>query len=381
MTEYRRQSDRPSRAGAQAGSARHASQPSGYAVNPSAYSRANYGNSARARMQQASADTSYGATYGAMDAYREAGAYRGGSGAYRMPEGPDGGKRRRRGGVARVVFIVSLIVFIVAVAALGTIVFSYWQGRSTYDKIAELGFQEPEYVADPDGLRLEDLTVDWDALKAVNPDIVGWIYVPNTNINYPVVQGENNSYYLTHDFQGTQGWLAVFGCIFLEATNSADFSDPNNVMYGHNMNDGSMFSDIAKLQDQEAFDASRTFYLLTPEGNYRLTSFSLVHCQADDPIVQTQFVDKASFTSYVQDKIDRSVVAADGILSATAMKKTFAFSTCDNLPTNGRLVLFSYVSESTVATDENDYTSTTEDDSVDQSVSDAIAGAAGEAVG
>ena len=264
---------------------------------------------------------------------------------------PGGAHARKSSGRGwRVVFIVSLIVFACALAALGAIFFSYWQGQQTNKEIADLGFTEPEPTAlASDGLA--SFRVDWDALLAVNPDTVGWIYVPGTNINYPIVHTTDDEYYLKHDFKGSVGWIATFGAIFLSADNKADFSDPNSIIYGHHLNDGSMFSAFADFGDADTFNASRTIYILTPAKNYRLTTFSIVHCSADDPIAQIAFTDEVERVSYIQDKIDRSVVSAEGIPAAKDIPRTFTFSTCDNLASDGRWVLFAYVSEASTSDD------------------------------
>lgn len=273
-----------------------------------------------------------------------------GAGAY-QPAAPVAVPVKKRRTFWRVVFWLALVVLLVSVAALGCIAFSYWQGRDANTSTAE-AFPEP---SDAQLLSLADLTVDWDALLAVNPDTVGWIYIPGTVVNYPIVQTDNNETYLKTDFQGETNWFVSFGSIFLDASNAADFSDQNSIIYGHNMNDGaifggegSMFSAIASLDDPDAFNATRTVYLLTPQGNYRLRSFSLVHTEATDPIVQTSFASAADLESYVQDKMDRTVQASTATLPAAAdIKQVFTFSTCDNLPTDGRYVLFCYVEEST----------------------------------
>ncbi|MFR2864473.1 MAG: SrtB family sortase, partial [Eggerthella lenta] len=80
----------------------------------------------------------------------------------------------------------------------------------------------------------------------------------------------------------------------------------------------------------------------------------LVHVAADDPLAQTQFTDEAERVAYVQDKIDRSVVAASDIPEAADIAHTFALATCDNLPSDGRYVLYSYVAASTVGEDGGD---------------------------
>ena len=195
---------------------------------------------------------------------------------------------------------------------------------------------------------LASFTVDWDALRAINPDVVGWIYVPGTTVNFPIVHGTDDEHYLKTDFYGQTSWVS-FGSIFLSAANAADFSDANNIVYGHHMNDGSMFSPFADFGDADTFNGHRTVYVFTPAANYQLTTFSIVHCAADDPLAQTAFASEQERQAYVQDKVDRSVVTVAGLPSAADMKHTFAFSTCDNLASNGRWVLFAYESGSTAA--------------------------------
>lgn len=257
------------------------------------------------------------------------------------------GKGGKKGGPWRVVFWIALVVLVASLAVLGALVFSYWQGQNSYDKIADQAFEAPD---DVQGTALEDLQVDWDALRAINPDIVGWIYIPDTVVNYPIVQGEDDEHYLYYDFNGERGWGATFGTIFLQAANKGDFSDANNVIYGHNLNSGDMFSCFGSFTDPAQFNAHRDVYLLTPQGNYKLRTFSLVHCAPDDPLAQVSFADDAEQAAYVQDKMDRSVSAPEGELPAAEdIDRTFAFVTCDNLPSDGRYVLFAYIDDTTVA--------------------------------
>lgn len=263
-----------------------------------------------------------------------------------QPGGKSAGKSKK-GGPWRVVFWIALIVLVASLAILGALLFSYWQGQNAYDKIADQAFEAPQ---DVEGAALEDLQVDWDALRAINPDVVGWVYIPGTIVNYPIVHTDDDERYLTYDFNGEQGWGATFGTIFLQAANAGDFSDPNNIIYGHHLNNGSMFACLADMLDDAGFNAHRSVYLLTPQGNYKLRTFSMVHCAADDPLAQATFADAAEQTAYVQDKIDRSVAAPEGELPAAEdIDQTFAFVTCDNLPSDGRYVLFSYIEDTTVA--------------------------------
>lgn len=255
---------------------------------------------------------------------------------------------KKKGGLWRVVFWIALVVFIVSALALGAIVFSYLQGQNTYTEIAKTaGFTAPS--EDIEAVPLEDMDIDWDALKAQNPDTVGWIYIPGTVINYPLVQTTNNEKYLTADFRGEQGWLANYGTIFLAAENSDDFSDANNLIYGHHMNDGSMFAAIDRMTDSNEFNSHRTIYILTPAGNYELRSFAIDIVEANDPLAQVQFSTKEELTNYIQDKMDRSVVTPDsGRIAASEMDTIFSLVTCNYSIYDGRCVLFASVVDSTV---------------------------------
>lgn len=275
-----------------------------------------------------------------------AGASAGGARYGRDIVGKGGGGRKKKGGPWRVVFWVALVVFVVALIALGVIAFSYWQGQDKYNTVAAAAFEEP---ADIEATALSDVVIDWDALRAINPDTVGWVYVPGTMVNYPIVHTDNDDKYLHTDFLGEENWLASYGAIFLSAANTADFSDANNIVYGHHMNDGSMFAQFADFRDADTFNKHRTVYIFTPERNYKLSTFSLLVVNANDPLAQTSFSDAAELQTYLQDKAARSVVSPDPAASIEGIEKLFAFVTCaDYSATNERIVLFAGVADSAV---------------------------------
>lgn len=240
-----------------------------------------------------------------------------------------------------IVLAIASIVLVVALVALGVMWYSYFQGRQKYDgveKIASTESLETALIAEED---IERIHVDWDSLRAANPDTVAWVYVPGTDISYPVVKGHDNYYYLTHDFDGDAGWLANYGSIFLDCENNPDWSDASYFIYGHHMNDGSMFAALVDMADQSYFDAHRTVYLLSPQGNFCLRGFAVVHCAPEEEIVMHAFDSATEQKRYVQDKIDRSQVVAKDTPAAADMKKTFAFATCDN-ESWGRYILYCY---------------------------------------
>ncbi len=292
----------------------------------------------------------YGQQQGAYSA-QGANAYNpSGSGQYsRNSYGSAGrnGSPKKGGGPWRVVFIVAIVVLVGALAALGAIGYQYYSQQRAYSDLEKYAqMQEGNNVS------LASLTVDWDGLRSINPDIVAWIYVPGTVINYPVVQGVDNEEYLHKAFDGSTGWLASAGTIFLDSTNNSLLTDRNNALYGHHMNDGSMFAALADFVDQTTFDEHREIYVLTPQGNYRLETFAVVKTVGSDAIVQTTFSDDSSYRAYVQDKLDRSEVKQNGqVFTASDIKQSMLFSTCEYTQNDGRSVLFAAVVETTATND------------------------------
>ena len=113
--------------------------------------------------------------------------------------------------------------------------------------------------------------VDFDELKKINPDVVGWIVIEGTQVNYPIVQGNDNSYYLNHSYD--KKWNSL-GSIFVDYQSSKDFIDYNTFIYGHHTKNGSMFGELYKYMNKEFYDENKTFYLYTPSGNYEAEIFS-----------------------------------------------------------------------------------------------------------
>ena len=128
--------------------------------------------------------------------------------------------------------------------------------------------QETTYTA-PDEL----LSVDFDTLQSVNPDIRAWLYMSGSSIHYPVLQAEDNSTYL---YRLADGSSNAHGSLFIDCRNAGDFSDWNTLIYGHNMKDGSMFGGLKKYRKQAYYDAHPEMTLFTPEKTYRMEIFAAV---------------------------------------------------------------------------------------------------------
>lgn len=131
--------------------------------------------------------------------------------------------------------------------------------------------EEPANAPEAEWEREAPITVDFAALKAINPEVIGWIYIGSLDISYPVVQGEDNAYYLHHSVEGKEN---SSGAIFLDCANAGDFGDPNSIIYGHNMKSGKMFGTLRQLLTQETYEADPDIWVLTPQRVLRYRIFS-----------------------------------------------------------------------------------------------------------
>jgi len=129
------------------------------------------------------------------------------------------------------------------------------------------------------------ISIDFTALKSMYPEIIGWIYCPYTAINYPVMQRDDNDFYLKHAYNGAN---SENGAIFADCRNNSGFSDYNVIVYGHHMIDGSMFAGLSRWCNQAYMDQFPYMWLLTPEGKYRVELFS-AYTTSDDSGTYTRY--------------------------------------------------------------------------------------------
>ncbi len=142
--------------------------------------------------------------------------------------------------------------------------------RVTDPPSADADFRaQQESEADTEQLPMETapIEVDFEALWETNEDVVGWIYCEDTPINFPIVQTEDNDYYLRRLIDGT--WNSS-GTLFADYRNAADFSDSNTIIYGHNMKNKGMFGTLSNYKEQSYYDDHPLMWLLTPDRNYKV---------------------------------------------------------------------------------------------------------------
>lgn len=175
------------------------------------------------------------------------------------------------------------------------------------------------------------IPVDFGKLQSINPDLVAWIQVPNTAIDYPVAyyDGEDQFYYLNHNMYREEQFA---GCIFMQNVNEPDFSEYNTVLYGHNMRNGSMFAALHKFEDQEFFDANRYIYIYLPDRIYVYEIFAAYLTDDTNINALYDFSNPTAYEQYIADLYQG--LATDGILSSdvevTKEKNMITLSTCSS---------------------------------------------------
>jgi len=176
--------------------------------------------------------------------------------------------------------------------------------------------------------------VDFAALSKINSDIVGWFYIEDTDINYPVVQGSDNAYYLKHLFNGEYN---SSGCIFLDSRVASNFSDRHSILYGHHMKNGTMFSGLDNFKRQDYYDSHPRALLMTPDGNYQVEFFAGYVASVEDTAWNVGFGSDAEFEAWVEDARKRSCFESDVPVAVT--DRILTLSTCSYEFNNARFVL------------------------------------------
>lgn len=175
--------------------------------------------------------------------------------------------------IYKIGFLVFSIAFIIII---GIMIKNYFAEQKAQEQFENLSSQmtektdhQIEIETEVDvlaalGIEVPEKKLDWDALYETNEDIYAWIYIPNTNVDYPILQHPSlNDYYLDYNLDHTKGYP---GCIYSQVQyNSKDFTDFNTVLYGHNMRNGTMFRTLHNFEDETFFEENRYVYIYTPE--------------------------------------------------------------------------------------------------------------------
>ncbi|WP_282067702.1 class B sortase [Bacillus pumilus] len=233
----------------------------------------------------------------------------------------------------RMLTIVCLGVFIYSGTAIGLELFGYYQNRQVLAKAQTMYGQEQGMTEsrEPGTTR-----TSFDELRKVNNDIVGWINMKDTMIQYPIVQSRDNAFYLTRNYLKND---TRAGSIFMDYRNDVLHESPNTVVYGHRMRDGSMFAGLTNYLKKDFLHEHRTFQYDTLYQSYEAEIFAVYETTVDFDYIQTDFQDLGEYAHYLQAVRKKSIYQTKTDVSTDDLILTL--STCDHVlaPKNGRLVV------------------------------------------
>ena len=192
-----------------------------------------------------------------------------------------------------------------------------------------------------DTYEIPDILMDYQDAYKKNEDLVGWIRIEDTHIDYPVVQGSDNEYYLSHNFNGKND---ANGCIFVDMNCSIYPRSKNIIVYGHHMKSGKMFANLEKYDSYDFFSKHRTFTFDTiyEHAEYEVIFVfrDYVHASDDTDFKYYEFVDvnsETEFNSYMEELKGKSIYNTN--VSVTMDDELLTLSTCDYMQANGRFVV------------------------------------------
>ena len=197
-------------------------------------------------------------------------------------------------------------------------------------------YRAPDVSAMPDNLSpfKPPVCIDFSDLLRKSSSVIGWIYCDDTQINYPVVIGSDNTFYLSH---GITGDYNGYGAIFADCGNDGTFSEPNTIPYGHHMTDGSMFADVAKYKKQEYYNEHPVLWLFTPESTYMIDVYSCYVTGADSDAYKIKFNDFDEYAAWLKKTMDSSLIKSE--VSPDITSRILTLSTCSYEFSNARCVL------------------------------------------
>lgn len=252
-------------------------------------------------------------------------------------------KRKKSNRVYIIIEILCILIFIYAVLQLISIFQDYRRASKEYDGLAEQVVvvektndmeetdseksEEKKEEADildlPYDYEVPTYSIDLDAMKAQNPDTIGWIILPDSKINYPILKSKDNTEYMTTTFEGQQ---SSSGAIFMDMLCEDDFSSENTIIYGHNMKNGSMFRALNNLTDKEYFWRHHIFCIDTGNG---FENYEIISCyetiSTDLSSWQISFESKEAYGAWLENAAKRCTYDC---VDYDVNKNTITLSTC-----------------------------------------------------
>lgn len=221
----------------------------------------------------------------------------------------------------------------------------YRRAAEYYEQLAKLATQStpaPSTTAteqDPGPLPVPEpyeSPIDFEALRKINPDIVGWISMPDLDIDFPIVQGATNDTYLRTAVDGT---YSKAGSIFLDYESDPSLGGRHSIIYGHNLKTGVMFEPLTRLKNEDEFNAHRELTLYTPERTIKLRIFAAYAGPSEAIQRKTKFSSDESFASYITEMTAPCTFADQPDFAISTL---YSFITCSYEKNDYRTYIYAY---------------------------------------
>lgn len=241
-------------------------------------------------------------------------------------------KKKGSGLFFKLIVLILIAVLLFSGYKIVTILLEYHAGTSAYEEVQKVAKTGED----------DSRGIDFDALKKKNKDIRAWLYAEDTPLNYPVVQGEDNEYYLYRMFNGE--WNGK-GTLFIDFRCKKPFKGFNTIIYGHRMKDGSMFHFLTKYEKLSYFQEHPVLELTTPEAAYDAEIFAAVRIPADSPLYRMEFEGRQDRKNYLETVQNQSLI--DTGVSVTADDTIIMLSTCTYEFEDARMVVYAKLTKKT----------------------------------
>ena len=224
--------------------------------------------------------------------------------------------------------ILTIILALILIGCIATLAWHWGEGQRADEVQEELSGQAVKKTVKTDG---KTNPIDFETLKAENPDIYAWIAIDDTDISYPILQNQDTTdlydeYYLDHLVDGTSGFA---GALFTQPVNAMDFSDGNTVIYGHNLKNGTMFTHLHDYEDQSFLNAHKKIYVYTPDAVKTYEVFAAVPFSDQHLMIAYNFAKESGVEQFIEDVYAAGGVYAEDV-SVSGQDRLLTLSTCMN---------------------------------------------------
>ena len=236
--------------------------------------------------------------------------------------------RRSRDPWKRAARVISVLLFIVGVGLIVAAAGMWLNNRMQYAEQDRINEELATY-ADVSTNGSTPPQVDWAGLKAVNDEVVGWVQIPGTAVNFPVYQASDNEKYL---HTSAEGEYSLGGQVFMDYENTAPgMVDAQTIIYGHHLRNGAMFKPISDMENREMFDSVSTVWYVTESATYELEPLMLYQTDSSDANVRRfAFASPEELTAYLTDLLGRATTSrADAAERIPGVSQVLSLCTCN----------------------------------------------------